>query len=167
MQDVYGIELSEFEKSAITEYHRYGQFLREMTCQLNYSKSAMIYVIQKWKMRGGCRNMPVVGDLPSWAIETKRSIWRNSEEMDPTYGRLYARSFNRHQCVILTNTIRKTAHLLGFYGYSAAHKPLTTTSNRSICLRWFKHVESVQHRCGSEKGFSGVMNKVHSLPFEW
>ncbi|KFM60251.1 Transposable element Tc1 transposase, partial [Stegodyphus mimosarum] len=36
------------------------------------------------------------------------------------------------------NTIRKEAHLLGFHGRAAAHKPLITKSNRAARLMWCK-----------------------------
>ena len=40
--------------------------------------------------------------------------------------------------VVSINTIRKEAHLLGFHGRAAAHKPLITKSNRAARLRWCK-----------------------------
>ncbi|KFM60003.1 hypothetical protein X975_19702, partial [Stegodyphus mimosarum] len=33
--------------------------------------------------------------------------------------------------IVSMNTIRKEAHLLGFHGRAAAHKPLITKSNRA------------------------------------
>ncbi|GFU04787.1 hypothetical protein TNCV_1305341 [Trichonephila clavipes] len=40
--------------------------------------------------------------------------------------------------VVLINAICKEAHLLGFHGGGAAHKPLITQSNRTTRFRWCK-----------------------------
>ena len=40
--------------------------------------------------------------------------------------------------VVSMNTIRKEAHLLGYHGRAAAHKPLITKSNRAARLTWCK-----------------------------
>ncbi|GFW64267.1 transposable element tcb1 transposase [Trichonephila clavipes] len=40
--------------------------------------------------------------------------------------------------VVSINDISKEAHLLGFYGPAAAHKPLITKYNPAARLRWCK-----------------------------
>ncbi|GIY60954.1 transposable element Tc1 transposase [Caerostris extrusa] len=40
--------------------------------------------------------------------------------------------------IVSMNTIRKEAHLHGFHGRAAAHKPLITKSNRAARLMWCK-----------------------------
>ncbi|KFM67704.1 Transposable element Tc1 transposase, partial [Stegodyphus mimosarum] len=40
--------------------------------------------------------------------------------------------------IVSMNTIRKEAHLLGFHGRAAVHKPLITKSNRDAQLMWCK-----------------------------
>ena len=57
--------------------------------------------------------------------------------------------------VVLINTIRKEAHLLGFHGRAAVHKPLITKSNRADRLKWCMHVKIVSQMSGNR--FFGVM----------
>ncbi|GFY15244.1 transposable element tcb1 transposase [Trichonephila clavipes] len=44
--------------------------------------------------------------------------------------------------VVSINTIRKEAHLLGFHGCAADHKPLIRKTNRTARLRWCKALQN-------------------------
>ena len=60
-------ELSDFKKSEIIGCHRNGRSLRDISKELNISKSTVAFVIKKWKMSGKYRNVLLPGRLKKLA----------------------------------------------------------------------------------------------------
>lgn len=132
-------ELSDFEKGVIVGYHRNGRSLRDISSELNYPKSTVAYVIQKWKVSGDCRNVPRVGRPTKLGDRDRRVLSREIRKNRTQPMAHILQEFQQASgSVVSMNTIRKEAHLLGFHGRAAAHKPLITKSNRAARLMWCK-----------------------------
>ncbi|KAG8192931.1 hypothetical protein JTE90_025638 [Oedothorax gibbosus] len=160
-------ELSDFEKGIIIGYHKCGRSLRDISSDLKYPKSTVAYVIKKWKVTGDRRNVPRVGRPTKLGDRDRRvlsiEIWKNRTQP-------MALIREEHQqasgSIVSMNTIRKEAHLLGFHGHAAAHKPLITEFNLAARLMWCKHIEIGPYR-SVETGSLERRIKVHPLPFGW
>ncbi|GIY32387.1 transposable element Tc1 transposase [Caerostris extrusa] len=98
--------------------------LRGISSDLKYPKSTVAYVIKKWKVSGDCRNVPRVG-RPTKLGE------KETDECSPEIRKnrtqpmaLIHEEFQQASgSIVSMNTIRKEAHLRGFHGRAAAHKP--------------------------------------------
>ncbi|GIY00659.1 transposable element Tc1 transposase [Caerostris extrusa] len=124
-------ELSDFEKGIIIGYHKCGRSLRDISSDLKYSKSTVVYVIKKWKVSCDCRNVPRVGRPTKLGDRDRRVLTRQIRKNRTQPMALIREEFQQASGRIVSmNTIRKEAHLHGFHGRSAAHKPLITKSNR-------------------------------------
>lgn len=146
-------ELSDFEKGIIVGYHKNGRFLRDISSELNYPKSTVAYVIKKWKVSGDCRNVPRVG-RPTKLGDRDRRVLSREIRKNRTHpmGHILQEFQQASGSVVSINTIRKEAHLLGFHGRAAAHKPLITKSNRAARLKWCK-----AHRNWTVDQWKGVL----------
>ena len=127
-------ELSDFEKGVIVGYHRNGRSIRGIASELKYPKSTVAYVIRKWKVSGDCRN--VTHETGCW--RPKGAVQNYPEEPDTTDSPHPRGVQQASGTVVSVNIIRKEAHLLGYHGRAAAHKPLITKSNRAAQLSWYK-----------------------------
>ncbi|KAG8181585.1 hypothetical protein JTE90_017334 [Oedothorax gibbosus] len=144
-----------------------GRSLRDISSDLKYPKSTVAYVIKKWKVTGDRRNVPRVGRPTKLGDRDRRvlsiEIWKNRTQP-------MALIREEHQqasgSIVSMNTIRKEAHLLGFHGHAAAHKPLITEFNLAARLMWCKHIEIGPYR-SVETGSLERRIKVHPLPFGW
>ncbi|GIY27970.1 transposable element Tc1 transposase [Caerostris extrusa] len=120
-------ELSDFEKGIIIGYHKCGRSLRDISSDLKYPKSTMAYVIKKWKVSGDCRNVPRVGRPTKLEDRDRRVLTREIRKNRTQPMALIREEFQQASgSIVSMNTIRKEAHLHGFYGRAAAHKPLIT-----------------------------------------
>ena len=132
-------ELSDFEKGIIIGYHKCGRSLRDISSDLKYPKSTVACVIKKWKVSGDCRNVPRVGRPTKLGDRDRRVLSREIRKNRAQPMALIRDEFQQASgSIVSMNTIRKEAHLLGFHGRAAAHKPLITKSNRAARLMWCK-----------------------------
>ncbi|GIY63825.1 c-Maf-inducing protein [Caerostris extrusa] len=126
-------ELSDFEKGIIIGYHKCGRSLRDISRVLKYPKSTVAYVIKKWKVSGDCRNVPRVGRPTKLGDRDRRVLTREIRKNRTQPMALIREEFQQASgSIVSMNTIRKEAHLHGFHGRAAAHKPLITKSNRAV-----------------------------------
>ena len=99
----------------------------------------MAYVIKKWKVSGDCRNVPRVGRPMKLGDRDQRVLAREIRKNHIQPMALIREEFQQASgSIVSMNSIHKEAHLLGFYGRAAAHKPLITKSNRAARLMWCK-----------------------------
>ncbi|GIX81749.1 hypothetical protein CEXT_133591 [Caerostris extrusa] len=132
-------ELSDFEKGIIIGYHKCGRSLRDISSDLKYPKSTVAYVIKKWNLSGDCRNVPQVGRPTKLGDRDRRVLTREIRKNRTQPMALIREQFQQASgSIVSMNTIRKEAHLHGFHGRAAAHKPLITKSNRAARLMWYK-----------------------------
>ncbi|GIY31257.1 transposable element Tc1 transposase [Caerostris darwini] len=132
-------ELSDFEKGIIIGYPKCGRSLRDISSYLKYQKSTVAYVIKKWKVSGDCRNVPRVGRPTKLGDRDRRVLTREIRKNRTQQMALIREEFQQASgSIVSMNTIRKEAHLHGFHGRTAAHKPLITKSNRAAQLMWCK-----------------------------
>ncbi|GIY67845.1 transposable element Tc1 transposase [Caerostris darwini] len=132
-------ELSDFEKGIIIGYHKCGLSLRDISSYLEYPKSTVAYVIKKWKVSGDYRNEPRVGRPTKLGDRDQRVLSRELRKNRTQPMAVIRKEFQRASgSIVAMNTIRKEAHLQGFHGRAAAHKPLITKSNRATLLMWCK-----------------------------
>ncbi|GIX74031.1 transposable element Tc1 transposase [Caerostris darwini] len=125
-------ELSDFEKGIIIGYHKCGRSLRDISSDLKYPKSTVAYVIKKWKVSGDCQNVPRVGGPTKLGDRDLRVLTREIRKNRTQPMALIREEFQQASgSIVSMNTIRKEAHLHGFHGRAAAHKPLITKSNRA------------------------------------
>ncbi|GIZ03878.1 transposable element Tc1 transposase [Caerostris extrusa] len=125
-------ELSDFEKGIIIGYHKCGRSLRDISSDLKYPKSTVTYAIKKWKVSGDCRNVPRVGRPTKLGDRGRRVFTREIRKNRTLPMPLIHEEFQQVSgSIVSMNTIRKEAHLHGFHGRAAAHKPLITKSNRA------------------------------------
>ncbi|GIX69291.1 transposable element Tc1 transposase [Caerostris extrusa] len=132
-------EPSDFEKGIVIGYHKCGRSLRGISSDLKYPKSTVAYVIKKWKVSRDCRNVPRVGRPTKLGDRDRRVLTREIRKNRTQPMALIREEFQQASgSIVSMNTIRKEAHLHGFHGRAAAHKPLITKSNRAARLMWCK-----------------------------
>ncbi|GIY56266.1 transposable element Tc1 transposase [Caerostris extrusa] len=132
-------ELCDFEKGIIIGYHKCSRSLRVISSNLKYPKLTVAYVIKKWKVSGDCRNVPRVGRPTKLGDRDRRVFTREIRKNRTQPMALIREEFQQASgSIVSMNTIRKEAHLHGFHGRAAAHKPLITKSNRAARLMWCK-----------------------------
>ncbi|GIZ00389.1 transposable element Tc1 transposase [Caerostris extrusa] len=140
-------ELSDFEKGIIIGYHKCGRSLRDISSDLKYPKSTVAYVIKKWKVSSDCRNVPRVGRPTKLGGRDRRVLTREIRKNRTQPMALIREEFQQASgSIVSMNTIRKEAHLHGFHGRAAAHKPLITKSNRAARLMWCKSTSKLNCR---------------------
>ncbi|GIY14008.1 transposable element Tc1 transposase [Caerostris extrusa] len=159
-------ELSYFEKGIIIGYHKCGRSLRDISSYLKHPKSTVAYVIKKWKVSGDCRNVPRVGRPTKLGDRDRRVLTREIRKNRNQPMALIREEFQQASgSIVSMNTIRKEAHLHGFHGRAAAHKPLITKSNRAARLMWCK-----AHRNWTVEQWKWILWSDESrfiLPFGW
>ncbi|GIY99341.1 transposable element Tc1 transposase [Caerostris extrusa] len=118
---------------------RMQEAAQDISSNLKYPKSTVGYVIKKWKVSGDCRNVPRVGRPTKLGNRDRRVLTREIRKNRTQPRALIREEFQQASgSIVSMNTIRKEAHLHGFHGRAAAHKPLITKSNLSIRLMWCK-----------------------------
>ena len=99
----------------------------------------MAYVIRKWKVSGDCRNVARPGRPTKLGVGDRRVLSRTIRKNRTLPIAHIREEFQQASgTVVSVNIIRKEAHLLGYHGRAAAHKPLITKSNRAAQLSWYK-----------------------------
>ncbi|GIY06052.1 protein-tyrosine sulfotransferase [Caerostris extrusa] len=120
---------------------------RNISSDLKYPKSTVAYVIKKWKVSGDCRNVPRVGRPTKLGDRDRRGLTREIRKNRTQPMALIREEFQQaNGSIVSMNTIRKEAHLHGFHGRAAAHKPLITKYNRSARLMWGKSTSKLDCR---------------------
>ncbi|GIY99191.1 transposable element Tc1 transposase [Caerostris extrusa] len=122
--------------------------MQEAAHGTKYPKSTVAYVIKKWKVSGDCRHMPRVGRPTKLEDRPRRMITREIRKNRIQPMALIREEFQQASgSIVSVNTIRTEAHLHGFHGRAAAHKPLITKSNRAARMVFYKGVSLM----GNEK----------------
>lgn len=132
-------ELSDFEKGVIIGYHWNGRCLRDISREINYSKSTVAYVIQKWKVSGDFHNMLRISRRMKLGDRDRQVLPKEIRKNSTQQMAHILQEFQLASGCVVINTIRKKAYLLVFMGVACCHlKTLITKSDRAARLMWYK-----------------------------
>ncbi|GFX44327.1 transposable element Tc1 transposase [Trichonephila clavipes] len=127
------LELYDIEKGVVIRYHINGQSLRDISSELNIPKLAVAFAV---KVKGDCLNVLRPSRSTKLRDKDQRVL---SKEIRKQRLKLIAHRLQELQKtlkkVILINVVHKEAHLLGFHGLAAPHKPLITKTKHVARFR--------------------------------
>lgn len=163
MQDVMKYRIIWFSKRCnhrVSQYHRNGQLLRNISSQLNYTKSTVAWF----------RSERLVGiylqtaDPRNWKIEIEEYCLEKFGRTKPINGIHTPRVSTGAGYVVSINAILKEAPLLEFYSHATVYKSLTTKPKYYV-----KIVQSISpvDRTKLEMGSLARKIKVYPLANGW
>src|SRR5215469_4001352 len=135
-----GKELTAFQQGEIVGCHRCGLSIRAIAQKLNHAKSTVSDVLNRRNIsHGQCVNRPRT-ERPKKVQPRGISVLKHAIRSNRASSLGGIR--NEFQLAsgqsVSVNTLRNEAHLLGYHGRVAVHKPLVTAKNRAARLSWAK-----------------------------
>ena len=128
--------MSDLQKCEIVGCHRNGQSLKDIHKELKIPKSRVSFVIKKRKVIDYCWNVFRPGRPKKLTGRDQRVLSKEiRENRTKPISDILQEKQKTTMTVVSMNIISKEAHLLGFHGRAATHKPLITKLNHAAWLR--------------------------------